>query len=248
MDILLFFKVESIIGQYIIYLIALLFSIGIIYTLKEFHYIWSEKQSFTILKNNYETEETIDEVRKNSETINSIDKKYDVLSCLLNNINKSSFSYKRVYQMYESIINHQIFKEHLLDIFSLRSSIPKFISSILIMLGLVGTVLGLVISVKEIQPMIWGLENISDFSTVTNMMFSTLSGMETAFSTTIAGLIGTILLSFFIFCLNKYLNHFITEFESFCIEKLSPLFNLIEEEDKMQSWFSRMEKLIKNSR
>ncbi len=71
----------------------------------------------------------------------------------------------------------------------------RFVSNILLILGLLGTVVGLTLAVQGIIPAIEDAQRLSDIQFLTEAMADTMGGLKVAFYTTLAALGATFLLS-----------------------------------------------------
>lgn len=100
--------------------------------------------------------------------------------------------------------------------------VPGMLISISIMLGMLGTFIGLTIMVASIVKGLPEGENMSDILKATSNMRNLMSGVSSAFSTTLIGLIGTILATL----MNTYLEQkqieVLATLEKFTINKLLP--------------------------
>lgn len=106
---------------------------------------------------------------------------------------------------------------------SLIGSFPRHILSILVILGLIGTLVGLIEAVTRAEPM-GNLTKLTDLGKVASTIGGTLGGMRTAFSTTLWGLGGTLALGFLSYFFNRKQSLFINELEDFTATALIPRF------------------------
>ena len=81
------------------------------------------------------------------------------------------------------------------DAVETRMTVPRFLSRIPILLGLTGTLMGLTVAIEEIRPLIEEIENFKDLPSLLASMVQTLSGMKTAFSTSVLGLVTSLVLT-----------------------------------------------------
>lgn len=103
--------------------------------------------------------------------------------------------------------------------------ILRYPNGSLIVLGLFGTVWGLQKAVYSLLPTIGGTLDLEKIKVV---MVGTLTGMQTAFATTLAGLICSIFLGFAIsLVLKGFLNHYINEQKNFLVASVIPQFSLM---------------------
>ncbi|MEW6607344.1 MAG: hypothetical protein AB1414_07810 [bacterium] len=121
-------------------------------------------------------------------------------------------------------INHDALAEILSIKYNMKAGLVRYLLSSLIILGLMGTFWGLGKSVAQIQPLLTKPENFRSLSDLCNRMSETLGGMSTAFATTLAGLVATLILAFLYYRFNKYQTSFLTELEDFTTTSLIPRF------------------------
>lgn len=90
--------------------------------------------------------------------------------------------------------------------------LARYIASILTLVGLLGTVLGLSFALFKIQGALAGVADVQKLQNLTEALGSTLRGMKTAFACTLAGLSTSLLLSL--------VNHLIRRFQTSLAERL----------------------------
>ncbi|MBD3340220.1 MAG: hypothetical protein GF353_13995 [Candidatus Lokiarchaeota archaeon] len=106
--------------------------------------------------------------------------------------------------------------------------ILRYPTSSLIILGLLGTIAGLQKAIYSFLPAI-RTGKLLNLEAVRNVMLGTLEGMQTAFSTTLAGLFCSIILGFIISLgIKGYFDRYITAAKSFLVETLIPLYSVLE--------------------
>jgi hypothetical protein len=127
---------------------------------------------------------------------------------------------------YVGDLTHESLKEHLFHYELERTGLSRYFASIFILLGLIGTVFGLSQSIINLQPILSQLKDLKDLTTISNAIADTLSGMKTAFSSTIAGLLATVILTFLNFLYSRYSASFLNRFESFTTLYLVPYFSI----------------------
>ncbi len=163
-------------------------------------------------------------IKKNWEKWFEADPSSDNIHSLLDQISfkgEVAASIKRQKQLWKrnANFNHDVFFSSISFKFEKRLQSVRWIISILTILGLLGTVIGL-------QEAISGLRlDASDTSArdqLDQMIKLTMSGLVTAFTTTIYGLGGTILLTLFMLFYGKYQNLFLTMFDRFLQEEIEP--------------------------
>ena len=107
---------------------------------------------------------------------------------------------------------------------SRRAGLPTYILGILIILGLIGTLRGLLLAIAEVQPLLQDIQNIDEFSNIAEALRLTLAGMGTAFATTVVGLGTSLLLGFGGWLFNLFNSLFLTHFEKYISTEVLPLF------------------------
>ena len=106
--------------------------------------------------------------------------------------------------------------------------ILKYPISSLIIFGLLGTVWGLQKAIYSMLPTLQGTMDIDQLKAV---MVGTLTGMQTAFATTLAGLICSIILGFFILVMFKtFIDRQLIKEKQFLVTKIIPIFSPISTE------------------
>lgn len=98
----------------------------------------------------------------------------------------------------------------------------RFVTGILLVLGLLGTVIGLTLSVKGLLPAIETTQRLSDVTVLTQAMAHTLSGLGTAFNATLAALACTFLLSLATAFVQRFETAFVHALEEFLTYDLIP--------------------------
>ena len=107
--------------------------------------------------------------------------------------------------------------------------ILRYPAGSLIVLGLLGTIAGLQKAIYSLLPAIQA-GNQLNLEAIKEVMVGTLTGMQTAFSTTLAGLFCSIVLGFLISLgVKGYFDRYITAVKSFLIETAIPLYSVIDE-------------------
>ena len=107
---------------------------------------------------------------------------------------------------------------------SRKAAFSNYILGILIILGLVGTLRGLITAIIEIQPLLRDIQDIDQLPTISDALRLTLSGMSTAFVTTLAGLLASLVLGFFSWLFNREHSSFLTKLEKFVSTDIIPHF------------------------
>lgn len=133
-------------------------------------------------------------------------------------------------------------------------SLPKFISKGLILLGLLGTVGGLVISLSALEPVLNYMKEpnftITEFQIKFTQHFSSaLGGMDIAFTSSLVGIVLSIILTLLIIYNDGYLAKYCSSFDEFTQAKLIPLI-MTKDEDQTKILIQKideMKKSFKNS-
>ena len=107
---------------------------------------------------------------------------------------------------------------------SRKAGLSNYILGILIILGLVGTLWGLTTAVSNVQPLLRDLEDLDQLSQIRMAIQETLSGMDTAFNTTLAGLLASFVLGFCGWFFNLLNSAFLTRFETVVATEIIPHF------------------------
>ncbi|MFM9951892.1 MAG: MotA/TolQ/ExbB proton channel family protein [Saprospiraceae bacterium] len=124
----------------------------------------------------------------------------------------------------------------------------KYVMNLAVLLGLLGTFIGLTYMVGDISDQ---LEKGGDVNTIQN----TLAQVKTAFSTTLAGLICTVIVSIFNFYLEQKKATFFDQLEQFTVQDLLPsTFPELEEKtmletvgDQLEDTFNNLNQTIENN-
>ncbi len=102
----------------------------------------------------------------------------------------------------------------------IHSGLAKYITGILTMLGLVGTFLGLIIAIQGISE----VSNIEDKDAFLHGVKAALDGMGTAFSTSLAGIFGAVVLGFEQLMFHFAQVSFLSRLDRFADRYLEPLY------------------------
>lgn len=115
------------------------------------------------------------------------------------------------------------------------------IAGVLVLLGLLGTLLGLSYGVTQMQNLLLDQQN---FSAISQSMLSFIQGMSTAFSTTLAGIVGTLLLVFAIFYVDKHKLEVERLFEVLLLSHIYPIYSFTHKSDDL----SEIKDIIKDTK
>jgi len=234
-----FFEVGNPAGQVIIYIIMALLLFGFLKVVYNFVRIFYQKsflktamKRFTDLPSlSAETEVEAGKKKKKrkekseAEVFEALGEARDKI---LENIPLHSVIGRRIQNLfkirYVGDLTFESLREQLFSEESEKTAFCRYLASIFILLGLIGTVLGLSQSVIALQPLLSELSDIADLSNISRAISTTLSGMRTAFSATIAGIGATVILTFINFLYGKYSTSFLIKMESFTTLSLAPYF------------------------
>jgi hypothetical protein len=220
-------------GQIIIFLIALLFMVSflmIIYHILRF--AWRERKSLKRVEKNFINLGFPDELMEKSEICLQIIHRGKPRSIVVKQVQRLKSIVKQNPSFnYAEIAELAYMKEN--SRWSLN--IVKFSRVNLVVLGLLGTFLGLSLLVGDIDTVFATIDArnvkalLDSFRKATKEMAHIIVPMQTAFSTSLVGLLGTLLLSFFITILDWTRKKFFTRMESFFITNLIPLLTVKDE-------------------
>lgn len=173
-----------------------------------------------------------------------IDKNLENIIEKLNNNKIIGVSYNRFYALYTQKINNV--KIDLESINSVNKSnglpsyyIPFFISNILISFGLLGTIAGLAMSLSVIS----GALTVEDLKVMQNSLVEVLSGINTAFSTTIMGILGSVIVIYKLNRSKKLYTIVLEEINSFFLTDIRKIF--YEEEEKEVNYSELLKQNLK---
>ena len=107
---------------------------------------------------------------------------------------------------------------------SRRASLANHILGILIILGLVGTLWGLISALIEVRPIVTGIEDFEELAEISKTLELTVGGMSTAFVTTITGLLTSLVLGLVGLVFNRGQSFFRTALEEFVSTEILPRF------------------------
>lgn len=206
------------IGKSIILWIKIFFGIGIINYVWHILRIWREKSNLNKVQNYIRTNQGLGDI--SPELLERLRKA---------KVSNLSIIYKRIHDLVQiKRKSGQITQDVLADIHageaSRKASLSNYILGILIILGLIGTLRGLITAIVEVQPLLQDIEDIDQFPIISEALRETLAGMNTAFVTTLAGLGASFGLGFFGWLFNWFNSAFLTHFEKFVSTEIIPYF------------------------
>ena len=123
--------------------------------------------------------------------------------------------------------NVETLSDALRSIYLTKSAWSRYLASILIIFGLMGTIVGLSMAIVNLRGMIMSMGggvSTSAFEGIIKEILGSLGFMETAFSTTLCGFIFYLILSFFDQAYQNTREGFAGDFESFVANLLIPYF------------------------
>ncbi len=106
----------------------------------------------------------------------------------------------------------------------------RYIAGILVMIGLLGTFLGLVQAIKYLQHFFTTSEGV-DFNTLFSDMKQTLGGLDKAFGTSIGGIMAYLVLGYLNIVLRTKQAYIINRIEEATLEHIIPVMQAFQEED-----------------
>lgn len=117
----------------------------------------------------------------------------------------------------------------------------KRIAGTLVLLGLLGTLLGLSVGVSQMESLLNSKQN---FNSISDSMLQFIQGMSTAFSTTLAGILATLFLMFVIFLVERYRNRIESSFEIIVVGQVLPVYSFSHKKDDL----AEIKEIIKDTR
>jgi hypothetical protein len=103
-----------------------------------------------------------------------------------------------------------------------QTALPRYLAGTLVLLGLAGTVWGLGTAAAAALPLVAGTRSPHDLLQVLRPMAALLASTRTAFVCTTAGLVGTLLLSFFNLLFGQVQQALLLHLEAFSLTVLEP--------------------------
>jgi len=210
------FTIESQAGLFIIWAIVLLFFLGLGVFLRYLLIrLPFEKRQLEVASDYFKTDPSLDDLDRLTEELRE------------GGLKERSIVYKRIEGIIEIKNNRgQIDQDALSDILvgreSVRGSGARYVLSVLIILGLIGTLWGLSNAIIKVQPLITDIEQLDDLTQIGRVIRGTLDGMSTAFATTLAGLFTSLFLGVFNWLFNRQQTLFLAELEDFTTIILLP--------------------------
>ncbi len=104
-----------------------------------------------------------------------------------------------------------------------KLAIPRYVASIPVLLGLVGTLWGLSYTVTQILPLVEEINDPKELMALVHPMTAALGGMKTAFTTTVCGLLASLLLTLVVTGTAKRYQALLGDLESTYVFDLTPI-------------------------
>lgn len=124
-----------------------------------------------------------------------------------------------------------------------KGSRIRYIAGILIMLGLLGTFLGLVQAVKYLQHFFMATESV-DFNTLFSDMKQTLGGLDKAFGTSIGGITAYLVLGYLNVVLRTKRTYVLNQIEDISVEHFIPLCSRFQAEKSQNMPAGSVEEIL----
>ena len=121
-------------------------------------------------------------------------------------------------------IDHDVLGDIHAGTASRKAGLSNYILGILIILGLIGTLKGLITAIIEVEPLLRDIQDLDQLPTISNALRLTLGGMSTAFVTTFAGLVTSLGLGLCGWLFNLSNSAFLTKFETVVSTEIIPHF------------------------
>jgi len=210
---------DTMIGRTIIALIFAFWAYGMVNVIMRIiKLLGFEKTNLSKIRDNYKRPMSIES-----------DDMEKIKDHLLQDVSPDSVAYRRIEHIHQikSIggeVNQDALSDVLVGKLSTMAGFSRHLLRILIILGLIGTLAGLLIAVGGIE-LFTEPEKIGELEEISQAIGETLNGMRTAFSTTLAGLVATLMLGVTIFLLDRQQTHFLIAIEEFTTNALLPVFS-----------------------
>ncbi|MBD3305556.1 hypothetical protein GF339_04160 [candidate division KSB3 bacterium] len=140
----------------------------------------------------------------------------------------------RIYRLVKMMSSARPLDQDSLSLLMQQKEEPKgarvrYIAGILIMIGLLGTFLGLVQAIKYLQHFFTATESV-DLTTLLSDMKQTLGGLDKAFGTSIGGITAYLVLGYLTTVLRAKQSHVLVQIEDLTVEDLLPTFQGVQRE------------------
>ena len=219
-----FYFIKSTIGQFIIYVITVLFLVSLAYIIN------------LIIKYSVYEYYQMYKMKRIINANSHISYKNELFERLLKGISRQSIIYQRIDDIYEidnkgGKINHSLMAELLAskEISRFRIAFIRYSTTVFVVLGLIGTFWGVSEMVLKFDKLLSQLDT-NDLQTLLNSMVdavynmkNVLVGMQTAFSTSIFGLISMVVIGLFNFLLSWVQNNFLIRVEESTQKHILPI-------------------------
>lgn len=121
-------------------------------------------------------------------------------------------------------INNNTLADILIGQESRKASLANHTLGILIILGLIGTLWGLITALIEVRPLLTGIQDFEQLPEISATLKETVSSMSTAFATTLTGLGTSLLLGIIGWSFNRFQSAFLTRLETYVSTAIMPQF------------------------
>ena len=121
-------------------------------------------------------------------------------------------------------IDHDVLGDIHAGAASRKAGLSNYILGVLIILGLIGTLQGLITATFEVQPLLRDIQDLDQLPRISNALQGTLRGMNTAFVTTLAGLVTSLGLGLCGWLFSLLNSAFLTKFETVVSTEIIPHF------------------------
>ena len=126
-------------------------------------------------------------------------------------------------------IDHEVLGDIHAGAASRKAGLSNYILGVLIILGLIGTLQGLITATLEVQPLLRDIQDLDQLPRISNALQGTLRGMNTAFVTTLAGLVTSLGLGLCGWLFSLLNSAFLTRFETVVSTEIIPHFTEVPE-------------------
>lgn len=206
------------VGKNIINLIYILFWFGFVVYVLHFLRLGGEYTSFRLFQNYIKTNNGLGDMSESLLDRLRAAKVYPL-----------TIIYRRIHDLVKikeknGAIDHDTLGDIHAGEASRKAGLPTYILGSLIILGLIGTLRGLLLAIADVRPLLQDIQNIDQFPNISEALRRTLAGMGTAFATTVVGLGTSLLLGVGGWSFNLANSSFLTHFERYISTEVLPLF------------------------
>jgi biopolymer transport protein ExbB/TolQ len=203
----------TMVGRVVILIILILFAVSVYSIIKNILRILKEKEHLALAKKKYDEAE--------AENLTA----HEIVERLLQVV-PGSMVRRRIHSLYKIRSLHSISAEMLNRLDQIEESknyrFLKFVTSILLILGLMGTVSGLAISIKHLAPAIQEAQKLADLTKLATAMAQTIGGLQTAFNSTLVSIVATFIIALLVLIAQKLEGVYFHQLEYFTTYDLMP--------------------------